>query len=328
MGDSARLASSDMDTLAVGEFRRRLVRYPYATDDPAQGVYRVPLDAALRLKLLQPNAARLTQALVFDVDLGRWSIFAWCDNVPSAPCPNFTIANLESGNCHYVYVLAAPVATSNVSRIRPLQYLAAIETAIGARLGADVGYSGLIAKNPFNRAWRTLTWRANPYTLDELAECLGELPTLHDMRQRPAQETAGLGRNCYVFETVRRRAYSLVREFWRPSGEKYFFAAILEQCRAVNSEFAEPLPDKEARIIARSISRWVWRRFTPAEYRAQFSRIQAAKGRKGGKANGAAKRAECLEQARSMHAAGQSLRQIAKALGVGRSTVDRWLKRG
>jgi hypothetical protein len=324
MGDSARLASSDIDTHAVGEFRRRLVRYPYATDDPAQGVYRVPLDAALRLKLLQPNAARLTQAIVFDVDLGRWSIFAWCDNVPSAPCPNFTIANLESGNCHYVYVLAAPVATSNVSRIRPLQYLAAIQHAIGARLGADVSYSGLLAKNPFNRAWRTLTWRAEPYTLDELADCLGELPTLHDMRQRSQAETAGLGRNCYVFETVRRRAYALVREFWKPNGEKHFFGAVLELCRACNADFAEPLPDKEARIIARSISRWVWRRFTPSEYRATFSRIQAAKGKR----KGAAKRDALMSEARSMHAAGQSQRQIAAALGIGQKTVCRWLKRG
>ena len=144
------------------------------------------------------------------------------------------------------------------------------------------------------------------------------------MRKRPQAETAGLGRNCYVFETVRRRAYSLVREFWRPGGEKLFFSAILEQCRAVNSEFAEPLQDKEARIIARSISRWVWRRFTPSEYRATFSRIQAAKGKR----KGAAKRDALMSEAKALHAAGQSQRQIAAALGIGQKTVCRWLKRG
>ena len=121
-----------------------------------------------------------------------------------------------------------------------------------------------------------------------------------------------------------RRAYSLVRDYWKPNGEKYFFGAVLDLCRASNAEFAAPLPDKEARLIARSISRWIWRRFTPSEYRAVFSRIQSNKGKR----KGAAKRDALLAKAKELHAAGESLRAIAARLGVSFKTVSNWLKNG
>ncbi|MOA15323.1 hypothetical protein D3C78_1354740 [compost metagenome] len=76
---------------------------------------------------------------------------------------------------------------------------------------------------------------------------------------------------------------------------------------------------RECRAIARSISKWTWQHFTPA----QFREVQATRGSR----KGAAKREELLPTAQAMAAEGKSLREIAEALGVSRSTLSDWLKR-
>ncbi|MRX07161.1 helix-turn-helix domain-containing protein [Pseudoduganella sp. FT25W] len=88
--------------------------------------------------------------------------------------------------------------------------------------------------------------------------------------------------------------------------------------------FAKPLGVSEIRGLARSVSRYVWRRFTPSGFR----QVQAERGRLGGKASGAA-RLVANEDKRSsavlMAARGMSVRAIAKELDVGKSTVARWV---
>ena len=44
---------------------------------------------------------------------------------------------------------------------------------------------------------------------------------------------------------------------------------VLQRCHAINTEFAVPLPFIEVQATAKSISRWIWRNFTEADYRAR-----------------------------------------------------------
>ena len=64
------------------------------------------------------------------------------------PAPHWIAINPENGNYHLGYLLAAPVARTNAARLKPLRYLAAIEHVLAKKLGADMGYVGLITKNP------------------------------------------------------------------------------------------------------------------------------------------------------------------------------------
>ena len=77
------------------------------------------------------------------------------------------IAYHEAG--HLIYLLTAPVAVSDVARIQPVLFMAAIQEGLRRALEADRGYAGVVVKNPAHKHWQTHTWRAEPYLLEELA---------------------------------------------------------------------------------------------------------------------------------------------------------------
>lgn len=299
-------------------FRDRLPSRPLCSDSPTrEGLYRLPLVAALDRLLIQPNTAKRVVCLCFDVDREGAAI-DWSDR--NAPAPNLTVKNPANGHAHLIYLLTAPVAVSDVARIKPVLFMAAVQEGLRRALEADRGYAGVVVKNPAHKHWQTHEWRSEPYLLEDLAEYV-TLPTAAELRKRSKQtDYAGLGRNCTVFEVARKQSYSLVRDYWRPGGSVAFAAAVLELVEASNHrDIGNPLDVRECRAIARSISRWTWQHFTPS----QFREVQAARGAR----KGAGKREELLPTAQAMAAEGKSLREIAEALGVSRSTLSDWLNR-
>lgn len=298
-------------------FSSRLPSRPYCTDSlENRGLYRLPLAEAMQCLLIQPNTAKLVVCLCFDVDRPLAAI-DWNDR--NCPPPNMTVRNPANGHAHLIYLLEAPVAVSDVARIKPAMFMAAIQEGLRRGLDADRGYSGLIVKNPSHKHWITKVWRDPPYCLEELAE-LVELPSPYEMRKRSRQvDYAGLGRNCTVFEVVRVKSYSLVRDYWGPGGDRAFERAVLDLVQQANmNDIGNPLQPSECRAIAKSISRWTWKKFTPAKFRE----IQSERGQR----KGAAKRDELLPTAQSMAAEGKSLREISRELGVSFKTVGNWLK--
>lgn len=297
-------------------FEARLPTRPYCSDSlQREGLYRLPIAEAMSRLLIQPNTAKLHVALCFDVDRPTAAI-DWQDR--GLPEPNLSVKNPVNGHAHLIYLLEVPVPVSELSRIKPIQFMAAIQEGMRRQLEADRGYAGLVVKNPRHAKWITVEWTDQPYELSYLAEFV-DLPSPAEMRRRSqCKNYAGLGRNCTIFETVRRQAYSLVRDYWRPGGESLFRSAVLEAVLTSNSrDVGNPLDSKECRTIAKSISRWVWRQFTPA----QFREVQSARG----KAKGAGKRSEALPEALRMSAEGYSQQKIAESLGVTQQTVSNWL---
>ena len=301
-------------------FEHRLPAWPYCSNSVSiEGLERLPLEQALQKRLIQPNTAKRHVCLCFDVDRTTASDDWAFRNLPP---PNLTVGNPANGHAHLIYLLDVPVPVSEISRIKPIRLMAAVQEGLRRALQADKGYAGLVVKNPKHKHWRTIDWHSEPYGLAELAEYLEAfLPSRAEMNRRAkCQDYAGLGRNCTTFEAVRLQAYSLVRGYWEPGGEKAFESAVLDAVLAFNySDIGNPMDHKECRTIARSIARWTWRRFTPG----QFRQIQATRG----KAKGSAKRMELLPRAKAMAAEGVSLRLIAQELGVSHQTISDWLKR-
>lgn len=256
-----------MDTSAI--FQSRLPRRPYCSNDLSHGLVIRPAVTALQHRHLQPNAPLETAWLVFDLDYPG-AAFAW--EKANLPPPTLTVSNPENGHAHLFYGLTTPVGMSDAARDAPIRFAAAVQAAFLAKLCADTGYAGLIAKNPFHDAWRAL-WVQHLYDLGEMADYV-ELP-----KRRAQQEVLGLGRNCTLFDELRTWAYQWVREYKRnDANAEQWLRAVLGQGEKLNS-FNVPLSFNEVKAVAKSIAKWTWRNFSDAA----FSAIQSARGKRGGR---------------------------------------------
>lgn len=298
---------------ALNLFTENLPRRPYCTNDPTEGQTVRGKEAALQFANIQPNTSGKVVWLAFDVDHADGAT-AW-DRL-SAPPPTLAVENPANGHAHLLYALQAPVPRTEAARARPLLYLAAAQEGIRRKLGADPGYSGHLCKNPLHSRWSTKAW-AGTYSLAELAEWV-DLPRIADMKKRVADpDYAGLGRNCELFERLRKPAYSLVRRFWLPGGFDHYKEALRVLCDDLNAAFAVPLPVAEVRAISASCARWVWKHFDPATFRELQSKRGARKG--------AAKREALMPEVMRLIGEGKSQREVAAAVGLNHATVSRWL---
>ena len=162
--------------------------------------------------------------------------------------------------------------------------------------------------------WRTTFWTDRAYTLEYLADFV-DLPK----RIPKKLEQTGLGRNVTLFEKGRHWAYSAVRDYLHHHSSSVWEQKVLSHLENLNEGFEPPLPYVEVKATAKSIARWVWKRFSYGD----FSEIQAKRGAKGGKAKGKAY-ADKRQQAAQLKADGMNNTQIAKQLEVSRMTVIRW----
>ena len=321
--------------LQAAVFVDRIPRRPYCSDDPAQGLLIPPQATALAYRHIQHNQPPHVSCLVFDVDRKpheqhwREGYHEWRER--GLPAPHWISINPENGNYHLGYLLASPVARTSAAKLKPLRYLAAIEHVLARRLGADMGYVGLITKNPVHRDWWT-TWHNHaPYPLDYLAEFCPDAD-LAAYSRRSRKGVGGLGRNVTVFDNVREWAYSAVREYWRPNGYEAWADAVRAACESANAfgrEQGGPLPVSEIKATAKSVARWVWNRFTPAG----FSQVQAHRGAKGGKVSkgggrptGTSRTNWALwEEIQRMKAAGYPQKDIAEDRGVSVGLVSKYV---
>ncbi|HHO0884362.1 TPA: replication initiation protein [Aeromonas hydrophila] len=309
---------------------------PYCTDDTSSGLLIRPQATALAYRHIQYNPPPHVASLVFDLDKPD-SYHAWQD--AGLPAPHWISVNRTNGHAHIGYMLATPVARTSAARQKPLRYLAAIEHVLAKRLGADMGYSGLITKNPTHSDWLTVWHQIEPYSLDYLAEFCPDAD-LAAYSRRSRKEVGGLGRNVTVFDNVREWAYSSVRAYWRPNGYEAWADAVRSACESANAfgrEQGGPLPVSEIKATAKSIARWVWRNLTPSTFadyvdRTHTTEIQAARGAKGGKVSkrptkGGMSKAELLPEVLRLKAEGYSNRDIAEDLQISPGSVSNYLRR-
>lgn len=330
---------------ALDRFAAHLPTKPYCTDDLTAGLQIRSLKLALQRAYIQHNGPGMVWVMVFDIDracIDPTDFFpVWLD--AGLPEPNMAVMNRRTQRGHLIYLLEAGVCRTELAHLRPLRYLASIERGYTVALGADLGYAGLICKNPFHDRWHVWEIHGNPYTLAELA-CHVDLTAKAVSLPSAASESFGLGRNCTLFEKGRKWAYKAVREYWAPNGLPRWSESVLSQLQALNDDFPQPLPYAEVKASAKSIANWTWQRMTPAGLQDLIERThtpeqQAERGRKGGlkatnqadagKASGEARRLgkeQDRATARILRAQGRTQAEIAAYLGVNQGTIARWLK--
>jgi hypothetical protein len=232
-----------------------------ATDRFVDGVYRVPIADAKRMREIQLDPEGWLTALKFDVD-GPDAATRWID--AGLPRPNFITIRPENGHAHYVYMLAAWVEVDPTKRAT--QYLAAVERGMAAALGADMRYTGALVHNPLcSDAWNVHVGRDEPYLLDELAQHVDMHIPIRRTRYNSAD--SGVGRNVNLFERLRLWAYRAAAR-GRAGGFAAWHDAVAERCAQFNHFPDHPkgnLPASEVRSIAKSVARWVWAKYAPRE---------------------------------------------------------------
>lgn len=300
----------NLPSRSLAEFRERLPKKPYHTDQIGDFLRIHRADIAVRARYIQFNGPTHQHWLVFDIDRPGAAL-DWEDR--HVPPPNFTVQNPINGHAHLFYGLSTPVRTAPDGRIAPLKYAAAVQRALRSSLGADMGYSGFLCKNPFNSYWRTAEWEPRLY---ELADFEGWLDLSAKPREAANSDAYGLGRNCTLFESLRQWAYKAIRQGW-PEYERWH-VAVLERARAYN-DFEAPLPDSEVRATAKSVSKWTHQRLTPSK----FAAVQAHRGRK----KGEKLRDDTMPWVKEMASRGVSIAEIARESGVSRQTIYNWIRR-
>jgi len=245
-------------------FRARLPRYPYATDDPRQGMRPRKRENAIRYRYVQvgryPHAIA---RIVLDVDGPTW----W-DAMERIP-PSLCIPNPRAPwRAHLVYELEPPVWLSSPkdreAGANPFALVREVDARLRAYFGADPAYTGLLGRNPL----------AHPHLIGggklwDLRSLLEELRDLTPRRRVAAYlDTATYGRNCELFDQVRAFAYGVVAMYrGQPNGFDHFRQAVAYEAHRLNKTLFRghpqgPLPRREVeRTIVKSVAKWTFHRY-------------------------------------------------------------------
>lgn len=244
-------------------FQENLPVRPYCTDELGL-LFIQPVRTAIKRRYIQQNSPWDLKWLVYDVDRPT-AHFDWYDL--HAPAPNMTAMNPENGHAHLFYGLEVPVikAPENLKvHPGPLRYAASIDIALTRLLEADLGYAGLICKNPLHNYWDIRIWEKYVYDLDLLADYL-DLESFEDKRKY--LPPIGLGRNCTLFDATRHWAYRQIRKgsFFN---EEFFIYEVTQYAAERNAEFPVPLPYTEVKATGKSVGKWTYRHMSPEGFKA------------------------------------------------------------
>lgn len=282
---------------------------PLAADNYRYGVRRFPRDQALSKRHIQVNPPGLLARITIDVDHQDAVLRAYRQDLPR---PSW-VAESPSGRAHAGYLLSIPVSLTKADQ-KALRFAACIEEALRCELGGDPSYGGLMTKNPLHPDWDVRWGTTELHTLANMAEQLaGRLPSRDQYTQRtgPRTDVAGLGRNCQLFEETRLWAYEAVRRYWE-DGSEAFHAAVHDHVSLLNAQLTTPLPDCEVTSLAKSISGWTWKKFTPEKFRE----VQKARSVRGNQVK-TARATEREQLVMKMRAEGMKWQAIADTLGLG-----------
>lgn len=234
-------------------FKNSLPKKPYCSNDLSHGLMVRNASGALSRRYIQHNHPNSKLWLAYDID--RATCIDEITDDRNLPCPTLFIQNKANGHAHALYALEAAVHINENSSTKALRFAAAVDTGLSSAIDADPNYVGLITKNPFHSHWQT--YATGPcYDLHDLSEYV-------DLQKdrRKALENVGLGRNCNLFDSVRRAAYRAINDY-RCNGQQRWESYVFDVTESHNSQLTAPLPFSEVKSIARSVAGWVWRYYT------------------------------------------------------------------
>ena len=310
-----------MKNVQLSDFFENLAHKPYCADELLYGLQIRPKKTAINMQYIQGNQPCMLHYFFFDIDRSD-AVMAWHEE--NLPVPYWTAQTQKNGHAHLCYKLEIPLCTSEFGSQKSIAYASKVQAALANKLGADVGYSHLITKNPFHKDWRVTFWSEQAYTLDYLADFV-ELPK----KLSKKQEVLGLGRNCTLFENARKWAYKAVRDYFHHYSSLEWDKAVLAHLEALNREFEVPLPYSEVKATAKSIAKYCWNKFSYAGFSEWQSKNAERANAKGACSLGGKARSQQFnnlrQQALDLHIEGVNNTKIAEYLNVSRKTITRWL---
>ena len=193
------------------------------------------------------------QYIALDIDKPA-SAFLWED--VKLPPPTHVVINPENTHCHYLYGLKTPVIYTEAGRRAPQRFFESVDKQLTQLLGADLGFAGLLVKNPFHTSWRSIQHHRY-YDLEDFSEWV-DLTVSRETFQPSKQVTPDLlGRNCTLFENLRQWAYKAIHN--HVNGYESWQLLVDQQALNLNQHFSPALPAKEVLSTSKSVGKWTWR---------------------------------------------------------------------
>jgi len=236
--------------------------FPRCSDDKTAKWVR-PREYAVRQPYMQVNPQAMTSWLIFDMDERCANPLIWEER--GIPEPNIVVRNKYDLKCHLFYAIK-PVCTSDKARQGPQKYLKAVYNALRDKLGADIAYSGPVAKTPGHPDWQTWPIHNQEYELGELAEGLELTWRKTWEKDSSAVYTDAESRHCLLFDTIRQYAYSIVTKYREERSYDSFYRRIEEYAESHNNfvkrGFSSDLTFSQVKATVKSVSRWTWEHYT------------------------------------------------------------------
>ena len=232
---------------------------PYCTDEKGTPLIIRQRRYAFMKRYIQHNPPDMCHWLTFDLDHGNPYVFK--DH--PLPTPNLIAMTRKTGRSHISYAIES-VCTSDAARLKPVQYLSAIQDTYTQLLDADPGYTNFLTKNPLHDDWDVAVFHDHEYSLGELADYTDLTRLPYWTRKRAANdEHQGYGRHVAIFHRLRFWAYDYIT-FHRDQGTTYerWMVIVLERCEALNT-FTDLLPYSSIKSTAKSVGKWVWMNYWP-----------------------------------------------------------------
>lgn len=191
--------------------------------------------------------------IALDID-APGSAYRWDER--GLPPPSIIVINPENTHCHYLYELRTPVYYTEEARRAPQKYYEATDIALTNLLGADLGFTGHLVKNPTHPSWRRIYHQVR-YDLEDFQEYGVDLKA---NKRKLALCDSGIGRNTTLFDTLRHWAYAEVRNH---AFHAAFQASVDSKALTINEHFIDHLngvlPAKEVLSTAKSVGKWTWK---------------------------------------------------------------------
>lgn len=306
-------------------FRENLPKKPYCHDKGMSVVIRNQ-EHAQHKDYIQYNQLNNAKWLYFDCNLAK----VQDEFGLSIPTPQLILINHKDvGDDGVYYCLENGVHLNNNSREAPKSYLRAVINSLSVSLDTTPTEVNFIGKNPAKpNYWHTTAGRRRLITLGEVQLLPENLPEVTDQ--------IGFNRNQYCHDVLRKEAYKKVFDYKITGNIDSFFNDMLKLCQLINKKQFKlnPLHKSEIYDLTRNIVEWCWYKYTgkmPQEkwnehikltHTPEVQKLRQVKSAEVRYNKSIPSRESAIELALRGH----KIRQIADILGVGKSTIARWIK--
>ena len=261
-------APSELLAVGLADAHTRPLVSPGKRADGSLRSWRTSPDRAWGYPLLEwGRTATSTAALILDCD-SREAIergFAVTMGYGDLPRPSVTIQRKKSEHLQLAWMLRRPVHRYPGARSKPRQLLARVAEFYTEHVGADAGFVGVLSSNPVHGDYSS-TWRDDANGLGfDLPDLAAAIPARWRRPTRAADLRTEAGRNCALFASLCKLALRCTDD------------GLLTHARALNRQFAAPLPDAEVMGLWRSVCRYRARWRVQGHNPAWLAR-QAARG--------------------------------------------------